>query len=95
MEDIIPDERMREQAVEELGSIIAALCCFTPVLVILLGAEGLSYAVGYIDTEMLLAVGAQRILPWLGTGRNIRIFNRISGGTFIGAGVLLATVERN
>lgn len=46
-------------------------------------------------TEMTLAVGAQRILPWLGIGGNIKIFNRISGGTFIGAGVLLATVERS
>ena len=36
-----------------IGSIIAALCCFTPVLVILLGAVGLSYAVGYIDYVLL------------------------------------------
>lgn len=46
-------------------------------------------------TEMTLAVGAQRILPWLGIGGNIKIFNRISGGTFIGAGLLLVTVEKS
>lgn len=46
-------------------------------------------------TEMSLAAGAQRILPWLGIGKNIKIFHRVSGGTFIGAGVLLATIERS
>ena len=32
-----------------LGTAIAALCCFTPVLVLLLGAVGLSWLVGYLD----------------------------------------------
>lgn len=32
-----------------IGAIIAALCCFTPVLAILLGVVGLSSAVGYLD----------------------------------------------
>ena len=39
-----------------LGSIIAALCCFTPVLVILLGAVGLSSMTGYLDLVLLPAL---------------------------------------
>jgi mercuric ion transport protein len=35
------------------GSIIAALCCATPVLVILLGALGLSAWLGWIDYAVL------------------------------------------
>lgn len=31
------------------GSVVAAVCCFTPLLVIVLGAVGLSAAVGYLD----------------------------------------------
>lgn len=40
-----------------VGSIIAALCCFTPVLVILLGSVGLSALVGYLDIVLLPALG--------------------------------------
>ena len=36
-----------------IGTVIAALCCFTPVLVILLGALGLSAIVGYLDYVLL------------------------------------------
>lgn len=32
-----------------LGAIIAAICCLTPVLVILLGVLGLSIITGYLD----------------------------------------------
>ncbi len=32
-----------------VGSILAALCCFTPVLAVLLGAVGLVWIVGYLD----------------------------------------------
>lgn len=39
-----------------IGSIIAALCCFTPVLVILLGAVGLSALTGYLDLVLLPAL---------------------------------------
>ena len=31
------------------GTVIAALCCFTPILVIALGAVGLSAIVGWLD----------------------------------------------
>ena len=36
-----------------IGSVIAALCCFTPVLVLLLGAAGLSALVGVLDYVLL------------------------------------------
>jgi mercuric ion transport protein len=39
------------------GSVIAAICCFTPVLVIGFGALGLSWAVGYLDYVLLPALG--------------------------------------
>ncbi len=32
-----------------LGSLVTALCCFTPLLVVLLGALGATAIVGYLD----------------------------------------------
>ena len=32
-----------------IGSVIAAICCFTPALVLLLGALGLSAWLGWLD----------------------------------------------
>lgn len=40
-----------------IGTVIAALCCFTPLLVVLLGALGLSASVGYLDAVLLPALG--------------------------------------
>jgi mercuric ion transport protein len=39
-----------------IGAIIAALCCFTPVLVILLGVVGLSALTGYLDVVLIPAL---------------------------------------
>ncbi len=39
-----------------VGTVIAALCCFTPVLVILFGAIGLAAVVGYLDFLLLPAL---------------------------------------
>jgi mercuric ion transport protein len=39
-----------------VGTVIAALCCFTPVLVILLGTIGLSAMVGYLDYVLFPAL---------------------------------------
>ncbi|MEE8483144.1 MAG: mercury resistance system transport protein MerF [Nitrospinota bacterium] len=39
------------------GTIIAAICCFTPVLVILLGTVGLSAWVGWLDFFLFPALG--------------------------------------
>jgi len=38
---------------------------------------------------------AARVAPWLRTPGRAKMFNRISGATFIGAGALLATVKRS
>ena len=38
------------------GSIIVAICCFTPVLVVLLGAVGLSAWLGWIDYVLFPAL---------------------------------------
>jgi len=40
-----------------IGTITAALCCFTPVLVILFGVVGLSALVGYLDMVLFPALG--------------------------------------
>ncbi|HWP48499.1 MAG TPA: mercury resistance system transport protein MerF [Candidatus Limnocylindrales bacterium] len=45
-----------------IGAILAAICCFTPVLVILLGLVGLSTVVGYLDYVLIPALGAFVIL---------------------------------
>jgi len=39
-----------------IGTVIAALCCFTPVLVILLGGVGLSWMGGYLDYVLVPAL---------------------------------------
>ena len=39
-----------------IGTVVAALCCFTPVLVILFGAVGLAALVGYLDYVLLPAL---------------------------------------
>ncbi|GAB4226512.1 MAG: mercury resistance system transport protein MerF [Methyloligellaceae bacterium] len=40
-----------------IGTLVAALCCFTPVLVILLGVVGLSALTGWLDVVLLPALG--------------------------------------
>ncbi len=40
-----------------IGTGVAALCCFTPVLVILFGAIGLSAWLGWIDYVLFPALG--------------------------------------
>ena len=39
-----------------IGTVILALCCFTPVLVILLGAVGFATVVGYLDYVLFPAL---------------------------------------
>ena len=39
-----------------IGTTLVALCCFTPVLVILLGVVGLSALTGYLDYVLLPAL---------------------------------------
>ena len=39
-----------------VGTIIVAVCCFTPLLVVILGAIGLSIIVPYLDVILLPAL---------------------------------------
>jgi mercuric ion transport protein len=39
-----------------IGTVIVALCCFTPVLVILFGAVGLATLIGYLDYVLFPAL---------------------------------------
>ncbi|MHA1567113.1 MAG: mercury resistance system transport protein MerF [Alphaproteobacteria bacterium] len=39
-----------------VGTVVAALCCFTPLLVVLLGILGLSAALGWLDWVLLPAL---------------------------------------
>lgn len=39
-----------------VGAVLVALCCFTPILVILLGVVGLSALTGYLDNVLLPAL---------------------------------------
>lgn len=36
-----------------IGTVVAAICCATPILVIVLGAVGLSAWAGYLDAVVL------------------------------------------
>lgn len=39
-----------------IGAVIAAPCCFTPILVLVLGAVDLSTVLGWIDFELFPAL---------------------------------------
>lgn len=54
------------------GSIIAAICCATPALVILLGAVGLSAMLGWIDYVLLPALAIFLALTAYGVWRQQR-----------------------
>jgi len=40
-----------------IGTVAAAICCFTPALVVLIGVIGLSALVGYLDYVLFPALG--------------------------------------
>jgi mercuric ion transport protein len=75
------------------GSIVVALCCFTPILVLIVAGAGLSAVTGYLDYALfpmlfaLLGVLAQAL--WLRAGRPGR---SPKGVLFILAFVLSALV---
>jgi mercuric ion transport protein len=52
--DLPPTRRLLRVGV--VGTLLTALCCFTPVLVLTLGAVGLSAAVGLLDWVLLPAM---------------------------------------
>jgi uncharacterized membrane protein YgcG len=69
------------------GSIVVALCCFTPILVLIVAGAGLSAVTGYLDYALfpmlfaLLGVLAQAL--WLRAGRPGR---SPKGGRSVGPG---------
>lgn len=56
-----------------VGTVVAAICCSTPVLVALLGAVGLSALTGYLDVVLLPALAVFLAL----TGYAIWLRNRM------------------
>ena len=52
------------------GSIIAAICCFTPVLVVGLGLVGLATFTPYLDYVLLPSLGVFLILAAYGWSRS-------------------------
>lgn len=54
-----------------IGTVIAALCCFTPVLAILLGVVGLSAWLGWLDYVLMPALRCNGAKP-LGRQRSAR-----------------------
>lgn len=55
-----------------IGTVIAAICCFTPALVILFGIIGLSALTGYIDVVLLPALGLFALLLIYGVVQKVR-----------------------
>jgi mercuric ion transport protein len=51
------------------GTIIVALCCFTPLLVITLGAVGLSAFTPYLDYVLWLALVIMILVTFFSYGR--------------------------
>ncbi|WP_370868060.1 mercury resistance system transport protein MerF [Phaeovulum sp.] len=50
-----PDRRLLKTGI--IGSVLLALCCFTPILVVLFGVVGLSALLGWLDYVLLPALG--------------------------------------
>jgi len=55
------------------GSIVAAICCFTPVLVIALGFLGLAAINPYLDYVLLPLLGLFLILAFYGWSKREKI----------------------
>jgi len=54
------------------GATLAALCCFTPLLVVLLGALGLSAWLGWLDYVLLPALGLFVLITLYALYRRLR-----------------------
>ena len=55
-----------------VGTIIAALCCFTPILVLFFTVVGLSGVLGYLDYILLPALAFFMLLALYALGRYLR-----------------------
>lgn len=54
------------------GTCVMAICCFTPVLVILLGAVGLSSWLGWLDYVLLPSLGIFIVLTVIAAVRLLK-----------------------
>ena len=59
-----------------IGSVFVALCCFTPLLVLLLGVLGLGAVSGYLDYVLLPALAIFLGMTLYGVFRQPRISPR-------------------
>lgn len=55
-----------------VGTVIAALCCFTPLLVVLFGVVGLSAVVGYLDYILMPALAVFVLITIYAVARRAR-----------------------
>ena len=55
-----------------IGAILTALCCFTPVLVVLFGALGLAAFVGYLDFVLFPLLGVFTLFLIVGWYRRVK-----------------------
>ena len=63
-----------------IGTVIAALCCFTPVLVVLFGVVGLAAVVGYLDVVLFPVLGAFILLTIYALWRRQRLSSNQTEG---------------
>ena len=55
-----------------IGTIVTAICCFTPLLVITFGALGLSACIGVIDLVLLPLLGIFILITLYGLWKKFR-----------------------
>jgi mercuric ion transport protein len=58
-----------------IGTVIVALCCFTPLLVVLVTTVGLAAIVGYLDFVLFPALGLFIVITLYALSRRARNSN--------------------
>lgn len=73
-----PGQRMADRllVLGLAGSVVTAVCCFTPVLVLLLGALGLAAWSGYLDYVLLPLLALFLLLVGVALVRRRRLARR-------------------
>lgn len=51
------------------GTILVALCCFTPILVLALGAVGVAAFTPYLDVVLVPALAVMAFVTWRASAR--------------------------
>lgn len=72
MTDTADPKRDRLLPVGLIGAAVTAICCFTPLLVVVLGAVGLSVWLGWIDYVLLPTLAGFLALAVYGWVRRTR-----------------------